>query len=107
VLAGDVESLRQLQCPRGCDVEFVQPLYEEGHGPETNIPIRWEDERRNSYGATVYDLGLRCGNCGHRYGVRAVTRNVKEALNRLLSDTSREMRVMLSQLNGQENDPED
>lgn len=82
MLAGDRTILEPLRCPKGCDVKWVQPLYHEDAGPESAVPIRVEDEIRRPGLTSLYDLGLRCANCGFRYGVRGVTVDVKQALNR-------------------------
>lgn len=88
-----VDKLESLQCPKGCSTRFINYLIYE----ETDLRVA---DSRTLWGGTFWDLGLRCGDCGWRYGKKDVPQKVKDALDKHLEDVAE----VISDLLGAEDD---
>lgn len=97
---GDENLLRRLQCPNGCSVTWLQGLYYEDEGPENGKAnaVRIEDEVRRPGLPSLYRLGVRCANCGHRYGFKDVPSEVRNAFTRHLHDTCKALHDFVDEL---------
>lgn len=88
-----VDPLEPLRCPRGCDTRFINYLiYEESE-------LRVAESRREVKGlrsVTVWDLGLRCGDCGTQYGlVKDVNETTKLCLDAMLEKVASSLEDLL------------
>lgn len=89
-----VDKLKSLQCPKGCSTRFINYLIYEG------TELRVVDCHSTWGGPATYDIGLRCGDCGWRYGKKDVPEKVKTALDKHLEDVA----SVLEDLLGAEDD---
>lgn len=84
--------LDSIRCPRGCDPDFVQYLVWDGDGACRVA------ESRQYWMHTVWDLGLRCGECGNQYGVKGVAETVKARLDALHESSNHAIQDLVDQV---------
>ncbi len=97
------QQLELLRCPRGCDPQFIQYLEWEGTSlricDSTRVWVSGDitKGRPGTY-VNVYNMGLRCGDCGVWYGRKGVSHETKQALDNLLHSTQNAVRDFIDQL---------
>lgn len=88
------DPLASLRCPKGCSTRFINYLIYEG----TDLRVV---ECHASWGSVAtYDIGLRCGDCGWRYGKKDIPEKVKNQLDKHLEGVA----SVLEEFLGQEDD---
>jgi hypothetical protein len=82
------DPLESLRCPKGCSTRFINYLvYEDTDLRVADSRLVWE--------VVVWDIGLRCGDCGLRYGRMDVTQKVKDKLDELLEGVASALEDLL------------
>lgn len=78
---GDINKVWNVRCPNGCDLRWLQRL------PWDFDPADPIEEKEVTHdGRTIYTIGLRCADCGHRYGMTNVSTEIYDALNRFMAE---------------------
>lgn len=87
------DPIESLRCEKGCSTRFINYLIYE----DTDLRVA---DSHTAWGGTLWDIGLRCGDCGLRYGRKDVPQKVKDALDKHLESVA----SMLEDLLGAEDD---
>ena len=102
-----------IRCPRGCDPVWLQylswtsddELELAATDPTRPLPQnRMATAKYEGGVGTVWKLGLRCADCGQRWGRSEVPDDVKEALDRLLTEHHYTLKAFAEEL---ENSPDE
>jgi hypothetical protein len=90
--------LESLRCPKGCNPDFIQYLeWKAGNGGEGSAGLRICDDRQMGR-RTVFDLGLRCGECSTHYGKKGVSAKVKTDLDKILTNNNHAIQDLVDQV---------